>query len=80
VCASAAGETCPVYLGRAIRAHWGVEGPAKATGSDAEIDAAFAAVYAVLRRRIETFLDLPLAELSQDPGRLADELARIGSS
>ena len=36
VCARAAGETCPAYLGPAIRAHWGVEDPAKATGSEAE--------------------------------------------
>ena len=41
VCASAAGETCPAYLGSAIRAHWGVEDPAKATGNEAEIEAAF---------------------------------------
>ena len=40
-CASAAGETCPAYLGEAIRAHWGVEDPARATGTDSEIDAAF---------------------------------------
>ena len=36
--ASAAGETCPAYLGPAVRAHWGVDDPAKATGTDAEID------------------------------------------
>ena len=41
VCASAAGETCPAYLGPALRAHWGVEDPAHATGTDEEIDAAF---------------------------------------
>ncbi|WP_374422977.1 arsenate reductase ArsC [Chromobacterium sp.] len=78
VCASAAGETCPAYLGQALRSHWGVEDPTHATGSDAEIDAAFMAAYRILRTRIETFLALPLAELRQDPTRLKAELDRIG--
>lgn len=58
VCGNAAGETCPAYLGDVVRAHWGVEDPAKATGSAAEIDAAFEQAYATLRRRIEAFLAL----------------------
>ncbi|KMN30827.1 ArsC family transcriptional regulator [Chromobacterium sp. LK1] len=78
VCAGAAGETCPAYLGQALRSHWGVEDPAHATGSDAEIDAAFMAAYRILRTRIEAFLALPLAELRQDPTRLKTELDRIG--
>lgn len=78
VCAGAAGETCPAYLGQALRSHWGVEDPAHATGSDAEIDAAFMATYRILRTRIEAFLALPLAELRQDPTRLKAELDRIG--
>lgn len=41
VCGNAAGETCPAYLGRVTREHWGVEDPATATGTDVEIDAAF---------------------------------------
>lgn len=79
VCASAAGETCPVYLGPALRTHWGVDDPAHATGSDAEIDAAFMAAYRILRARIEAFLALPLAELEKDPERLKAELDRIGT-
>lgn len=59
VCGNAAGETCPAYLGNVIRAHWGVEDPAKATGTDEEIDAAFALAYSILRKRIEAFLKLP---------------------
>ncbi|AXT45814.1 MULTISPECIES: arsenate reductase ArsC [Chromobacterium] len=79
VCASAAGETCPAYLGPVLRTHWGVEDPAHATGSDAEIDAAFMSAYRILRARIEAFLALPLAELQQDRARLKAELDRIGS-
>ena len=80
VCASAAGETCPAYFGPAIRAHWGVDDPAKATGSEAEIEAAFTTAYQILRRRIEALLRLPAAELlEKDPAKLRQELERIGA-
>lgn len=78
VCASAAGETCPVYLGPVLRTHWGVEDPAHATGTDAEIDAAFATAYGILRARIEAFLALPLDTLQHDRAALKAELDRIG--
>ena len=48
VCANAAGETCPAYLGPVLRSHWGVEDPAHATGTDAEIEAAFMSSYRIL--------------------------------
>ena len=79
VCASAAGETCPAYLGPVLRAHWGVEDPAHATGTDEEIDAIFMQAYRILRARIEAFLALPLAELQNDRARLKAELDRIGT-
>ena len=79
VCASAAGETCPAYLGSVVRSHWGVEDPAHATGTDAEINAAFMTAYGILRARIEAFLALPLEELKSDPVRLKDELDRIAT-
>jgi arsenate reductase len=78
VCASAAGEACPAYLGPVMRAHWGVADPAHATGTNAEIDAAFMAAYQTLRRRIEAFIALPLQDLRQDGARLKSELDRIG--
>lgn len=78
VCGSAAGETCPAYLGHVLRAHWGVEDPAHATGSDAQIDAAFMTAYRILRARIEAFLALPLAELQNDRVQFKAELDRIG--
>jgi arsenate reductase len=79
VCASAAGETCPAYLGPVLRAHWGVDDPAHATGTDAQMDAAFLAAYRTLRARIEAFLVLPLEDLKTDPARLKAELDRIGT-
>ena len=78
VCASAAGETCPAYLGPVLRTHWGVEDPAHATGTDAEIDAAFMKAYRILRARIEAFFALPLEQLKADPARLKAEMDRIG--
>src|SRR5471030_2226943 len=53
VCDSAAGETCPAYLGPVMRAHWGVEDPAHATGTEEVIEAAFMQAYRILRARIE---------------------------
>jgi arsenate reductase len=79
VCASAAGETCPAYLGPVLRTHWGVEDPAHATGTDEEIDTAFMKAYRILRTRIETFLALPLDELKTDRARLKAELDRVGT-
>jgi arsenate reductase len=80
VCASAAGETCPAYLGAALRTHWGVEDPAQVKGSDAEIDAAFERAYHTLRARIVAFVALPLEELASDRPRLKRELDRIAAT
>ena len=78
VCGNAAGEACPAYLGTVLRAHWGVEDPAHASGSDAEIDAAFLHAYRTLRNRIEAFFALPLERL--DKLALQRELAKIGET
>lgn len=78
VCASAAGETCPAYLGPVLRTHWGVEDPGHVVGTEEEINAAFEQAYATLRARIEAFLALPLDELQSDRKRFKAELDRIG--
>ena len=62
VCGNAANETCPVYLGPVLRAHWGVDDPAHVTGSEEQIALAFHCAYSTLRKRIE-------ALLSQDVSR-----------
>ena len=77
VCGNAAGETCPAYLGNVLRAHWGVDDPAKATGSEQEIDAAFRGAYTILRKRIEAFFSLP-ADTLKDKIALTQALAEIG--
>ncbi|MDP1558980.1 MAG: arsenate reductase ArsC [Nitrosomonas sp.] len=77
VCSNAAGETCPAYLGPALRTHWGVDDPAKATGTEEEINAAFTKAYGTLREGIETLLALPLDDLRQDPPELKAKLDYI---
>ena len=79
VCGNAAGETCPAYIGNVIRAHWGVEDPAKATGSEQEINASFEHAYQVLRKRIEAFLELPINALLLDKAQLKVALDAIGT-
>ncbi|PKO47514.1 MAG: low molecular weight phosphatase family protein [Betaproteobacteria bacterium HGW-Betaproteobacteria-22] len=76
VCAGAAGEACPAYLGNVMRAHWGVYDPAKAVGAEDEINASFEHAYAVLRKRIEAFLRLDVNILT-DKNLLAKQLGEI---
>lgn len=53
VCDQAAGETCPIFPGAPVKLHWSTPDPAKATGTDAEIEAAFDEAYGMLKKRIE---------------------------
>lgn len=66
VCASAAGETCPAYLGKAFRGHWGLNDPAKATGSEEEVIAVFEETFSQLDQGITFFLQHPINELSDE--------------
>lgn len=63
VCDNAAGETCPVWPGQPMTAHWGVPDPAAAEGSEAERRYAFADAYRMLNARISVFASLPLASI-----------------
>ncbi len=78
VCGSAAGETCPAYLGPVMRTHWGVADPAHVQGTEEEIEASFMQAYQTLRARIETMFALPLEEMKDDRERLKAELDQIG--
>jgi arsenate reductase len=77
VCDSAAGEACPVYLGKAVRGHWGLPDPAHVEGSAEVIEAAFEATYAALEKRIHQLLALPVETLSAP--ELAAALNQIGA-
>lgn len=58
VCDDAVGETCPVWPGQPITAHWGLPDPAAVEGSEAEQWAAFRETFRALERRIKVFVSL----------------------
>ncbi|MEM7056942.1 MAG: arsenate reductase ArsC [Pseudomonadota bacterium] len=74
VCASAAGEICPVWPGAPMTAHWGIEDPASAPQD--QIDVAFQIAYHRLSARINAFLALPFERLSTQD--LKPQLTAIG--
>jgi arsenate reductase len=78
VCDNAAGETCPVWPGQPMTAHWGVPDPAAATGTEAEIRFAFADTLRMLTNRINIFVSLPLSKL--DRLSLQKKLEEIGKT
>jgi len=53
VCDQAAGESCPLFLGGPTKMHWSTPDPAKATGSDTEMNAAFDEAFLMLKKRVE---------------------------
>ena len=77
VCDKAAGESCPVYFGPALKSHWGLEDPSNVVGDEAAVDSAFRATLARIESRCKAFLDLPFHSLSRD--ELKRELDSIGA-
>jgi arsenate reductase len=63
VCASAAGETCPVWLGHPTTAHWGIADPAHVEPMEARREA-FELAYRLLKQRIEAFVALPIETMT----------------
>jgi arsenate reductase (thioredoxin) len=63
VCDNAANETCPVWPGQPMSAHWGVPDPAAVEGSDEEKARVFLATAVTLKRRIDLMLALPIKSL-----------------
>lgn len=76
VCDNAAGETCPIWPGHPIRAHWGIEDPAAAEGTHTEKLTAFATAFRYLKNRISAFAALPIAKL--EASLLTDKMKDIG--
>jgi protein-tyrosine-phosphatase len=76
LCDNAAGETCPVWPGQPMTAHWGIPDPAQANGAPAEIALAFKDAYRMLHQRIGVFTALPIRSL--DRLSLQSRLAEIG--
>jgi arsenate reductase len=76
VCDNAAGESCPVWPGQPMTAHWGIEDPATIEGTDIEKEAAFVAAFRYLKNRIGVFVNLPLSGI--DKLSLGTKLREIG--
>lgn len=76
VCDNAANESCPVWPGQPMTAHWGVPDPAAAEGTDAEKHLAFAETYRMLNSRISIFTSLPMKTI--DKLALQRQLNEIG--
>ena len=77
VCDTAAAETCPVWPGQPMTAHWGIEDPAAVDGTDIQKEAAFVLAARYLRNRITIFASLPLKSL--DKLSLNAKLREIGA-
>jgi arsenate reductase len=78
VCDQVAGETCPVWPGQPMTAHWGVPDPSLIQSSEAERGVAFHDTLRMLRNRIDIFCNLPIETL--DEVALQHELDEIGEN
>ena len=76
VCDTAAAETCPVWPGQPMTAHWGIEDPAAVEGTDILKEAAFVLATRYLNSRISIFRSLPIRSL--DKMSLNAKLREIG--
>ena len=79
VCDHAAGEGCPIWPGRPMNAHWGIEDPAAAEGSEDEKRKAFFTAYNRLRTRLSIFTSLPMSKLDHlTLQRRLDDIGKLG--
>jgi arsenate reductase (thioredoxin) len=79
VCDNAAGETCPIWPGQPITAHWGVADPAAIAGTEQEKRKAFLRAFTELSTRINLLLSLPLDKLDRLAlKRKLDEIGKTG--
>ena len=78
VCDNAAGEICPLWLGRPLKAHWGFEDPAAFKGDDEEKSRVFNKVFRQIMNRVQLFVNLPFHALDHAAAQL--EIDRIGQA
>jgi len=78
VCDNAAGETCPIWPGHPLQAHWGIEDPAAVEGSPMHKRAAFATAFRHLKNRIALFAALPVSKL--ETSLLHEKMTAIGKT
>jgi arsenate reductase len=78
VCDTAAGEVCPIWSGQPMTAHWGIEDPAAAEGSEVEKLRAFNTAFRYMKTRISLFTAVPIRSL--DAMALGSKLREIGQA
>lgn len=76
VCDDAASESCPIWPGHPVTAHWGMKDPATVQGSDDEKHTAFLGALRIIRGRIDRLTALPVTQL--DDADLRSTLRAIG--
>jgi len=76
VCGNAAHETCPIFTGAPLKAHWGLPDPADVVGNETEVDVAFEQTWRWLEMRVRALLELPFETMGDD--ELKAQLAEIG--
>lgn len=65
VCDAAAGESCPIWPGAPVKAHWGFPDPAAVEGSDDAKRAAFDAAFRHIQKRVDAMIALPFNTLDE---------------
>lgn len=69
-------EACPIFPGQPVTAHWGLDDPALATGTDEQVYKVFQEAFALLKRRIDLLANLPLTKLKEQA--LQQKIDEIG--
>ena len=77
VCDDVAGETCPIWAGHTMTAHWGIADPVAVDGTEENKLHAFRTAFLELESRIGVFLNLPLRAL--DRIKIQEHIDSIGA-
>lgn len=66
VCDSAAGESCPLWMGKTSKIHWGLTDPSRIDGSDDEIEQGFLNLITIIQNRIQALIDAKVWQLEPE--------------
>lgn len=58
VCDSAAGEACPLWFGKTLKLHWGLQDPSRMQGTDEQLAAAFRQTIAAIEDRVDRLIGI----------------------
>lgn len=73
VCDQAAGESCPIWFGKTIKLHWGLEDPSKLSGTEEELANAFRHTINIISERVDALLDIVELDKSQWESALREQ-------